>query len=92
MAVILVAQVAGADCKSDCKALTDKANKIIADQQLTIDLFVQENKKLQDLNLDLTASLNDTQTQLSAWYHNPFIIGTLGLLVGAAGATYLLKK
>lgn len=41
--------------------------------------------------LDQKALIDEQVTQLkddSAWYHNPLIVGLLGLFVGFAGGTY----
>lgn len=90
--MVLMGQAALSDCAYDCKQLTDKADKIIAEQQKTIDLYKQKDAQQTKNLVDLSTSLDDKTAQLSAWYRNPFIVGTLGLLVGAAGATYLLRK
>ena len=81
-----------ADKLSDCLDAVQAAKADIAahvkleqDQQATI--------------TDLQKSLNDTRSQLASadksldsWYHDPVIMTLLGIVVGGAGAAYLVHK
>jgi hypothetical protein len=37
---------------------------------------------------DLSSQLEDKNSQLQAWYRNPFVVGALGLVAGAAIITF----
>lgn len=92
LVILMTSQVATADCSLSCKQALDAADKVIADLHKEVDIYKHRDKDEVEQITSLSVSLNEENQALAAWYHNPFVIGTLGLLVGAAGATYLLKK
>lgn len=81
-----------ADCRSQCITALNAADKIIADQGTEIQSYKTKVSSLQSaIELD-NQKLVDRDQALSEWYHNPIVIGLLGVIVGGAGVTYLLHK
>ncbi len=81
------------DCSQvvkDCNKVITAAKKTIADQQAEIDLYSTQ-VKVQDTEIvNLNAALTEAQNVEAAWYHNPWLVGALGILVG--GLTVAIVK
>jgi len=80
----MTAQVSLANCKEDCKKVIDAADKVIGEQQKTIDLYKDQvflqTKEITRLNIDL----NEKNQELSSLVRNPYFMIGLGVLVGGA--------
>lgn len=90
--ITLVGTIGKTDCKSDCKVLTDKADKIIADLHDEINTRKQLELNQANQIVNLNNTINDKNQELSSIWKNPWFVGTLGVLVGGAGAIYLMKR
>lgn len=79
-----------ADCVTDCKTALNAADKVIADLHKEVDLHksfeAEQNNQIAQLNV----SINEKNQALGAWYHNPFITGLIGIVVG--GTLVLFAK
>ncbi len=92
LSLSLITSPVKADCYSDgqkviaaCKAALDAKDLVISDESKTI---TDLQRALSDSNL-----VADSEARsLSAWYRNPFIVGTLGILAGGFAVVYLPKK
>lgn len=80
-----------ADCATDCRAALGAADKVINDQQREIELYKTETQIQTKEIASLSVSLNEKTQEIGAWWHNPWVVGTLGILVGGAGALYLKR-
>lgn len=92
MLITLLPSLAHSDCRSECITALNAADKVIADQQVEIDTYKTEVSSLQkSIEID-NQKLVDRDQILAEWYHNPIMIGLLGVLVGGAGAVYLQHR
>jgi chromosome segregation ATPase len=81
-----------AAAKASCQKVISAAqaeiqdlNKLVSDEKQTV------SDLQQSLNT-VSADRDSDRKALSAWYHNPFILVGLGVLVGGAGVLYLQSK
>ncbi len=80
------------DCKSECDTVISAAQKAMADR----DALIRDQKsEITDLGISLDTITKDRDSikdSRDSWYHNPFVLIPIGLLVGGAGALYLDRK
>ena len=89
--ILTISNISFADCRSDCKIALDAADKVIANLKEEISIHKQYEEKQEAVIIDLTVSLNEKNQALEAWYRNPFVVGALGLVVGAGTIIYLRR-
>lgn len=80
------------DCKEQCRKIVDAAKRTISDRDKLIE---DQDKTIKDLGVSLNQIEKDRDSIRSSrdsWYHNPFILIPLGILVGGAGALYLERR
>ncbi len=90
--LILIANnaFAGDSCKVDCQNALNAADKVIANLKEEISVRKQLVQKQDQAIADLSVSLNDKNQELSSWLHNPFIMVTVGVLVGGIATAYVV--
>jgi hypothetical protein len=66
---------------SKCDSALEAKNKQI--KKLELGLTTQTERVA-----DLSSQLEDKNQELQAWYRNPFVVGALGLVAGAAVITF----
>lgn len=76
-----VARVTCEEVLDKCGQAVEAKNKHI--QKLELGLAKQTERVV-----DLSSQLEDKNSQLQAWYRNPFVVGALGLVAGAAVITF----
>lgn len=69
------------DVISKCDAAIAAKNKHI--EKLELGLTTQTQRVA-----DLSSQLEDKNSELQSWYRNPFVVGALGLVAGAAVITF----
>lgn len=86
------------DCKSEtdaerakCKKVIEQADRTIAAKNKALELSDLAFKSCTENSGRLQTDLNDRNEELSSWYRNPWIMGGLGLLAGAA-AYAIIKR
>ncbi len=88
---LLLQGLCNADQISDCKQVIKTADKVIYDQHQQIETYMELSKTQTNQIASLSVSLNDKNQELSSWFHNPFVIGAIVIVVGGAGVLYLKK-
>lgn len=79
------------DCRSKCSKALSAADKVIKDQQTELDLYkTKDNLEVSQIT-DLQVQVTEGTSALHAWYHNPFIMIGVGILVGGFAVGYLKK-
>lgn len=63
------------DVITACDSALDSKNKEIQLNQLAI-------RQLTDQNTVLASDLTDAHESLNSWYRNPFVVGSIGALLG----------
>jgi hypothetical protein len=92
LSISLITITANADCKSDCQVVIDACKYSI---QTRDKLIQDQNTEITDLQKALNSSRQETQDSnqaLTRWYHNPVIMGVLGIAIGGATIVYLSNK
>lgn len=101
MMVALVAQtsygndaepITRGDCKAFCKTLTDKADALIQDLKDEISVHKQIEAKQTEELVNVTAMYNEKAQELASWTHNPFLLVTVGILVGGLTTAYIVHS
>lgn len=87
----LLPALSNADCARECKQALDAADKVIADQQKEIDIYKGLTGDLTKEVAELDVSIKEKNQALEAWYHNPFVIGSIGIFLGGATVLFLKK-
>jgi hypothetical protein len=76
-----VARVTCEEVLEKCGQAVEAKNKQI--QKLELGLAKQTERVV-----DLSSQLEDKNSQLQAWYRNPFVVFSIGLVAGAAVITF----
>lgn len=79
-------------CSLNCKKALDAADQVIGDLHKEIDLYKQKDQAETNEIANLNLVLNQKNEELGSIWRNPWFLGTLGLVVGAAGTAYLLRR
>lgn len=79
------------DCVSDCRDIIEKSKQAIAARDKEIADQGQTIKDLSSLNATAINDLNSANTALAAWYHNPVVVGLLGVVLGGTGIVLLQR-
>jgi len=76
----------------ECTPIIQAARKAIEAQKQEIqDLKIGLDMATKDIAA-AQKDINKKDEQLGAWYRNPFVVGALSLVVGAAAMGYALKN
>jgi hypothetical protein len=78
---------AGTSPKPSCEVVLESCKKAVDDLDLA-----EESKKIliQAQDTQIKALSREVEDE-KAWYHNPFIMGALGLSIGVLGGVYAAK-
>lgn len=90
--LLAIPQLGIADCKSDCEKVISAADAAIKARDEQIQVQKNAIDHLSDDLRNTHADLDSANLALSAWYHNPYLLTTIGVLVGGLSVGYLLKK
>lgn len=75
-----------------CDQVIETCDKALESKDKQIKLDQLAIKTLSTQNTDLSSQLYEREQQLQAWYRNPFVTGTIGVLIGIVVTGYALKK
>lgn len=91
MLLCLQAGSSKADCQSDCEAVISAADKVIADLHSEVDTLTQIKDSQTKQIASLMVSEQEKTQELSSILRNPWVIGTVGFLVGGITVLYLKR-
>lgn len=74
-----------------CDKVLKACDEAVNDLVLTIDAKDLVIKDLTVSNALLASEYADAKAQANAWYHNPFVLGALGLAIGVLGGVYVSR-
>lgn len=91
MAALIPLQ-ATADCKTDCNTALQAGDKLIQDLKSSNSIRQQIIEKQQTNLAYLSQANEEKQKALASWYHDPFIVGGIGISLGAIAVLLIKRK
>ncbi len=89
--ITLISPLANADCTTDCKNALNAADMLIQDLKDEISVRKNLEESQQTQIVSLTLQNEEKETALASPFRNPFIVGGIGISIGAI-TVLLLKK
>lgn len=74
-----------------CNAALDACDKAISDKNKSLELADIALTHCRVHSSETEYQLDEAKNKLGAWYHDPFVVGVLGLIGGAIVSQTLLK-
>lgn len=81
-----------ADCKTDCRAVIASSDKLISDLKAEINLDRQLQAAQNTQIVSLTLQNDEKANALASAFRNPFIIGGIGISIGAIAVLLIKAK
>lgn len=85
----LITQECKSDCKQDCEKVIQAAKSALSAKD---DEIAQQSNSISNLQRLLSSAnqrAEERDSELSSWYHNPFVLVVGGVLVGGLGYSLL---
>lgn len=87
----VISSGARANCQSDCRAALAAGDRLIQDLKEEVSVQKQLQAEQQKQIVNLTVQNEEKTEQLSSVFRNPFVMGTIGFLVGAGTVLYFKR-
>lgn len=89
-----VSTARGNDCAPiirDCTKALEACDAVVQEKQKVLDLYKLQAEAAETVIGEQAKKIGDLDRSLKAWYHDPLIVGLLGIIVGGVAVSVAHK-
>jgi hypothetical protein len=90
--LIIALTASGLSARADCLVALQKCDEALQARERQVQICDLALRQSLERGMLANLEIRDKDAQLSAWYRNPFTVGTIGALVGLVVAGIAFKK